>query len=64
MAVGDFGNPTTTYATWKPNFGEGKFGQDAVASAGTSSSGDDSVWEYDCPANYYGLNTKNINTYG
>jgi hypothetical protein len=64
MAVGDYGNPTATYATWKPNFGEGKFGQDAVASAGTSSSGDDSVWEYNCPANYYGLNTKNINTYG
>jgi len=46
------------------NFGTGYFGTSAVSSAGTSSSGDDSVWEYDCPTGYYGLNTKNINTYG
>ena len=43
------------------NFGEGFFGTTAVASAGTSTSGDDSIWEYDCPSGYYGLNTKNIN---
>jgi len=46
------------------NFGTGYFGTTVVASAGTSSSGDDSVWEYDCPTGYYGLNTKNLNTYG
>jgi len=43
------------------NFGNGFFGTTAVASAGTSTSGDDSIWEYDCPTGYYGLNTKNIN---
>jgi hypothetical protein len=46
------------------NFGEGRFGTTAVASAGTKSTGDDSIWEYDCPTGYYGLNTKNLNTYG
>ena len=46
------------------NFGNGYFGTTAVASAGTSSTGDNSIWEYDCPSGYYGLNTKNINTYG
>ena len=46
------------------NFGNGYFGTTVVSSAGTSSSGDDSVWEYDCPTGYYGLNTKNLNTYG
>ena len=43
------------------NFGNGYFGTTAVASAGTSTSGDDSIWEYNCPDGYYGLNTKNIN---
>tara|TARA_R100001082_G_C4361648_1_gene159659 strand:+ start:183 stop:1553 length:1371 start_codon:yes stop_codon:yes gene_type:complete len=52
----------TTVLDW--NFGIGYFGTTAVASAGTSSSGDDSVWEYNCPTGYYGLNTENINTYG
>ena len=46
------------------NFGAGYFGTTAVSSAGTSSTDDDSIWEYDCPTGYYGLNTKNINTYG
>jgi len=46
------------------NLGQGTFGTSAVASAGSSSSGDDSVWEYDCPTGYYGLNSKNLNTYG
>ena len=50
--------------TYGYNFGNGYFGTTAVSSAGTSSSGDDSVWEYDCPTGYYGLNTKNIATYG
>ena len=46
------------------NFGNGFFGTTQVSSAGTSSTDDDSIWEYDCPTGYYGLNTKNINTYG
>ena len=46
------------------NFGNGYFGTTVISSAGTSSTGDDSIWEYDCPTGYYGLNTKNINTYG
>ena len=46
------------------NFGSGYFGTTAISSAGTSSTGDDSVWEYDCPTGYYGISTKNINTYG
>ena len=50
--------------TYGYNFGNGYFGTTAVSSAGTSRSGDDSVWEYDCPTGYYGLNTKNISTYG
>ena len=51
-------------STGDVNFGSGYFGTTAISSAGTSSTDDDSVWEYDCPANYYGLNTRNINTYG
>jgi len=51
-------------ATTDTNFGNGYFGTTAISSAGTSSSGDDSVWEYNCPADHYGLNTKNIATYG
>jgi len=43
------------------NFGSGFFGTTAVSSAGTSTSGDDSIWEFDCPTGYYGINTKNIN---
>ena len=46
------------------NFGTGYFGSTAVSSAGTSSTNDDSVWEFDCPTGYYGISTKNINTYG
>jgi len=51
-------------STGDVNFGTGYFGTTAISSAGTSSTGDDSVWEYNCPANHYGLSTKNINTYG
>jgi hypothetical protein len=51
-------------ATTDTNFGNGYFGTTAISSAGTSSSGDDSVWEYNCPADHYGFNTKNIATYG
>ena len=50
--------------TFETNFGNGKFGTTSISSAGTSSTGDNSIWEYDCPTGYYGLNTRNINTYG
>ena len=53
-----------TSVTTDTNFGNGYFGTTVISSAGTSSSGDDSIWEYDCPANHYGLNTNNIATYG
>ena len=53
----------TGTATTKYNFGNGYFGTTVISSAGTSSSGDDSVWEYDCPTGYYGLNTKNLGSY-
>ena len=46
------------------NFGNGYFGTTQISSAGTSSTDDESIWEYDCPTGFYGLNTKNINTYG
>ena len=45
------------------NFGNGYFGTTAISTAGTSSSGDDSIWEYDCPTGYYGLNTNNLGSY-
>ena len=60
-AVGVYDSPEYVCST---NFGNGFFGTTQVSSAGTSSTGDDSIWEYDCPTGYYGLNTKNINTYG
>ena len=50
--------------TFDNNFGNGYFGITQVSSAGTSSTDDDSIWEYDCPTGYYGLNTNNRNTYG
>ena len=50
--------------TFDNNFGNGYFGTTQVSSAGTSSTDDDSIWEYDCPTGYYGLNTNNRNTYG
>ena len=53
-----------TSVTTDTNFGNGYFGTTVISSAGTSSSGDDSIWEYDCPADHYGLNANNIATYG
>jgi hypothetical protein len=44
------------------NFGNGYFGITPVASAGLNGNG--AIFEFDCPSNYYALNTKNINTYG
>ena len=60
-AVGIYDNAEYVCST---NFGNGKFGTTTISSAGTSSTGDDSIWEYDCPTGYYGLNTNNRNTYG
>ena len=54
----------STNVIMKCNFGNGYFGTTQVSSAGTSSTDDDSIWEYDCPTGFYGLNTKNLNTYG
>jgi len=50
--------------TFQTNFGNGYFGTTIISSAGASSTDDDSIWEYDCPTAFYGLNTNNINTYG
>ena len=49
--------------SWNMNFGNGYFGTTAISTAGTSSSGDDSIWEYDCPTGYYGLNTNNLGSF-
>jgi len=57
MPFSAVGNCTTEY-----NFGNGYFGTTAITSAGSNGNG--SLFEYDCPANHYALNTKNINTYG
>ena len=51
------------YGHLQANFGNGYFGTTAVASAGTSSTNDNSIWEYDCPTGFYGLNTKNLGSY-
>ena len=59
-----FSDQSTGSATTSANFGNGYFGTTVVSSAGTSSSGDDSIWEYDCPTGYYGLNSTNLATYG
>jgi hypothetical protein len=45
------------------NFGNGYFGTTAVASAENDDAGH-GKFEYDVPAGYYALCTKNINTYG
>ena len=60
FACSDQGSGQDTMAV---NFGNGYFQTTAVTSEGTSSSGDDSVWEYNCPSGYYGLNTKNLGSY-
>ena len=43
------------------NFGNGQFKGTAISSAGTTTTGDDSIWEYDCPSGFYGLSAKNLN---
>ena len=54
------GSPHPQYAF---NFGNGYFGDTVVTSEGTSSTDDDSIWEHDCPAGFYGLNTKNLGSF-
>ena len=44
------------------NTGDGFFGTTAITSAGSNGNG--SLFEFDCPANHYAINTKNLNTYG
>jgi hypothetical protein len=48
---------------WLANFGNGYFGTTAVSSAENDDAGY-GKFEYDVPAGYYALCTKNINTYG
>ena len=45
---------------WKFNFGNGYFGTDAVASAGTNAS-NNGIFEYDVPTGYTALSTKGLN---
>ena len=57
---GSDSNAQNNTVSW--NFGNGFFGTTAITSAGSNGNG--SLFEYDVPAGYYALNTKNINTYG
>ena len=56
-AIGDWSSGSASYET---NFGNGYFGQDAVASAGTNAS-DIGIFEYDVPTGYTALSTKGLN---
>ena len=58
-----FGSGSASARTHNVNFGNGYFGTTAISTAGTSSSGDNSIWEHDCPTGFYGLNTKNLGSY-
>ena len=61
------GNIHNTSTTFQVNFGNGFFGTTAVSSnsgAGEQDDGGEGIFEYDVPAGYRALNTKNINTYG
>ena len=61
FATGDWYSSASTSAS--ANFGNGYFGTTAVASAENDDAGY-GKFEYDVPAGYYALCTKNINTYG
>ena len=61
------GNIHNTSTTFQVNFGNGFFGTTAVSSnsgAGEQDDGGEGIFEYDVPAGYRALNTKNLNTYG
>ena len=57
---GDSGN--TVNAKWSANFGNGYFGTTAVSSAGTNTSGQIGIFEYNMPTNSKVLSTKGLNT--
>ena len=59
--AGDYGGGTP--GQWDCNFGNGYFGTTAVASANADDAGIGAM-EYDVPAGYYCLCTKNIKAYG
>tara|TARA_R100000234_G_scaffold49145_1_gene29489 strand:+ start:160 stop:1497 length:1338 start_codon:yes stop_codon:yes gene_type:complete len=61
VAVG--ANASANDYTWSMNFGNGYFGTTAVASANADDNGH-GAFEYDVPAGYYALNTKNIKEFG
>ena len=61
LATGDSGNANTP--TCYTNFGNGYFGTTAVTSANADDAGIGAM-EYDVPAGYYCLCTKNIKAYG
>ena len=60
-AVSDGGS--NVYKVWQFNFGNGYFGTTAISSAENDDAGY-GKFEYDVPAGYYALCTKNINNYG
>ena len=57
---GDAGNSVN--AKWSANFGNGSFGTTAVSSAGTNTSGQIGIFEYNMPTNSKVLSTKGLNT--
>ena len=62
FAGGDSTNAGGSIATISANFGNGRFGTTAVASAGTSPS-EGGIFEFDCPNGYQALCTKGINSF-
>jgi len=50
-----------TASTFQTNFGNGRFGTNAISSAGTNAS-NNGVFEYDVPANFTALCTKGLNS--
>jgi hypothetical protein len=58
-----FGTDTENGSTCYANFGNGYFGTTAISSAENDDAGY-GKFEYDVPAGFYALCTKNINTYG
>ena len=60
-AIGDYGTPGA--GTYAPNFGNGYFDTTAVSSANADDAGIGAM-EYDVPAGYYCICTKNIKSQG
>ena len=57
-----FGTYGVNATAFQANFGQGYFGTNAVASAGTAPS-EGGIFEYDCPSGYQALCTKGINSF-